>query len=231
MSCRPNHWTTWFGLLISSRPPAGDVEYRAGGERAVLAREPAHERRDLVHVDEAVHRDLRQHVVDVLLGHLVEDRGLRRRRRHAVHQHAGLRASLPRRLGQRDHARLGGRVGHRVRVAFLAGDRSDVDDAAVARLHHVRRDRAAAQELAGEVDAQHALPFLDRVVDRRRVHAGDAGVVDQHVDLAELPRGPCRPRRVGNVDLRRAVEIPDRTRAPEAAAVPRSRRRCLARRR
>ena len=38
--------------------------------------------------------------------------------------------------------------------------------------------------------AQHALPFLDRVVDRRHVRAGDAGVVDQHVDLAELVDRP-----------------------------------------
>ena len=112
--------------------------------------------------------------------------GLRRGRRDAVDQHAGLRELLAERLGQRDHARLRRRVGDRVRVAFLAGDRGDVDDAAVLRLHHVRRDGAAAEELAGEVDAQHALPFLDRVVDGRHVLAGDAGVVDQHVDLAEL---------------------------------------------
>jgi len=34
-----------------------------------------------------------------------------------------------------------------------------------------------AQELAGEIDAQHALPFVERVFDGRRVEAGDAGVV------------------------------------------------------
>ena len=38
---------------------------------------------------------------------------------------------LAERLGQRDDAGLGGAVGRGVRVAFLAGDRRDVDDAAV----------------------------------------------------------------------------------------------------
>src|SRR6185436_11705343 len=211
MSCRPNQ-------RIERRPgsfflvggtAARDVEYAAGREGAVLARQPADERSDLVDLDEAVHRDLGEHVVDVLLRHLVEDRGLRRCRRDAVDQHPRLSELLPERFRQRDYARLGCRVGDRVGIAFLAGDRGDVDDAAVLRLHHLRRDGAAAQELAGEVDAQHALPFLDGVVDGRHVLAGDAGVVHQHVHPGDSLQCFFNRLRIGDIHLRRAVEIPD----------------------
>jgi hypothetical protein len=87
-----------------------------------------------------------------------------------------------------------------------------VDDPAIFRLHHLRRHRAAAEELAGEIDAQHALPFLDRVVDRRHVLPGDPGVVDQDVDLSELFQSRRNRSRVRNIHPRRAVEIPDRDR-------------------
>jgi len=63
---------------------------------------PARERRDLLDVHEAAHRDLGEHVLDVRFGHLLEDLGLRRRRRQAVHQHARLRQLLAERLGERD---------------------------------------------------------------------------------------------------------------------------------
>ena len=53
------------------------------------------ERGDLLDLDEARARDFRQHVVDVLLRHLVEDRGLRRRRRDAVHRDVVAASSLP----------------------------------------------------------------------------------------------------------------------------------------
>ena len=89
----------------------------------------------------------------------------------------------------------------------------DIYDAAVARLHHVWRDRAAAQELAGQVDRHDAQPFLDRVVDGRLVHAGDACVVDEHVDLAQIGHRLCRcaldRRRVGHVDLVLRIQVPD----------------------
>jgi hypothetical protein len=51
----------------------------------------------------------------------------------------------------KDEAALGRSVGRGIRVALLAGDGGDVDDSAIARLHHVRHDGAAAQEGAGEV--------------------------------------------------------------------------------
>ena len=81
---------------------------------------------DLLGLAEAAHRDLRQHVLDVLLGHLVEDRGLRRRRRHAVHGDVVAGELLAERFGQRDQA--GSQQGARtradtpVRVQLLGSD-------------------------------------------------------------------------------------------------------------
>src|SRR5262249_62280358 len=101
MSWRPNHWTlrSWgFFAMSVRRPAAGDVEHRAGRERAVLRPQPAHQRGDLVDRDEAAHRDLREHVVDVLLRHLVEYRGLRGGGRHAIDENTCLSQFLPQRL-------------------------------------------------------------------------------------------------------------------------------------
>src|SRR5215471_19564962 len=116
------------------RATPGDVEHRSGREGTVFGREPADEGGDLLDLDEPPYRDLREHVVDVLLTDLVEDRGLRRRRRHAVHGHPGLGELLAERLGERDYARLRGRVRTRVRVALLARDRGDADDPTVLSL-------------------------------------------------------------------------------------------------
>ena len=64
---------------------ARNIEHRAGRERAVFRTKPGDQRRDLVDLDEAVHWNFRQHVVDVLPLHLRKQFGLRRRRRHAIH--------------------------------------------------------------------------------------------------------------------------------------------------
>src|ERR1700722_8541394 len=66
------------------RPSARNVEHRAGRERTLLRGAKGYQIGDLLDLDEAPARDLRQHVVDVLLGHLVEDRGLGDGRGHAI---------------------------------------------------------------------------------------------------------------------------------------------------
>ena len=63
--------------------------------------------------------------------------------------------------------------------------RADVDDLAAARLLHGRIDRLRAQEGAGEVGVDDAVPFLE--IERVRGLADvDAGIVDEDVDPAEL---------------------------------------------
>ena len=74
----------------------------------------------------------------------------------------------------------------RIRIAFLAGDGGDVDDAAVVLLHHERHDGAATVEGAVEIDVDDLAPGVQRIVDRRHGRAGDACAVHEDVDAAEL---------------------------------------------
>ena len=67
--------------------------------------------------------------------------------------------------------------------------RRDVDDASRSSRLHVRNDRSADAEHAGQIDAQHLVPGLDReLVDGLAVRRLDAdpGIVDEDVDA------PCR---------------------------------------
>ena len=147
----------------------------------------------------------------------------------AVDQDVVLGEFLAERLGQRDQAGLRGRIMRGVGVAFLAGDRGDVDDAAVFLREHRRHHRLAADEGAVEIDAQHLAPFVEVGFPHRLVDAGDAGIVDEDVDLAErlqrLVAGLLDRGEVGDVDLegrdrradflgglfrKRQVMIPDR---------------------
>src|SRR6185503_7128983 len=171
------------------RPSAGNIEHRAGRERAVGRGAEGGERRDLLDGHEAAARDFRQHEVDVLLRHLVEDCGLGRRRGDAVDRDVVRSELLAERLGEGDDAGLGRGIGRRVRVALLAGDRRDVDDAAVILRDHQRRQRPAAVKRAVEIDRQHVAPGLQRIFPGRHVRPGDAGIVDQNVDAAERLAG------------------------------------------
>src|SRR5471030_2669063 len=117
----------------------------------------------------------------------------------------------------------------RVGVAFLAGDRGYVDDAAVFLFDHRGHDRLAADERPVEIDAQHLAPFVEVGFPYRLVDPGDAGIVDENIDLAERPkrgvtrlldRGKVRhidPERgdagadgLGGLLRERQVMIPDR---------------------
>ena len=110
--------------------------------------------------------------------------------RDAVHRDVVAGQLLAERFGQRDDAGLRRAVGRGVRVAFLAGNRRDVDDAAVVLPDHVRHDGAAAQKDAGQIDVEHLLPGVDRILPDLLLRPGDAGICDEDVDAAErLDRG------------------------------------------
>ena len=147
-----------------------------------------------------------------------EDLGLRRRRRDAVDQDVSRRELLAERLGEADQPGLRGAVVRGVRVAFLAGDRGDVDDPAVAARDHVRDHGAAGEEAAGQVDVDDAPPDVGIELPGQAVAAGDAGVVDQDVDPSVVRRGRVRGgfdrRRVGQFD----VPYRDRPEVPTARA-------------
>src|ERR1700733_5785069 len=72
-----------------------------------------------------------------------------------------------------------------VGIALLAGNGSNIHDASVVLLDHHGCDGLAADEGAVEVDAQHLAPFIEVGLPDRLVDAGDAGIVDENVDLPE----------------------------------------------
>ena len=123
----------------------------------------------------------------MLLLHLVEDLGLCRRRGDAVDENVRRRQFLGERLRQPDQPRLRCRIMRGIGIAVLARDRGDVDDAAIAVLQHFRHDRAASQIRTDEIDINDAPPDIRLQLPELAVAAGDAGVVDEDVDLA-VPR-------------------------------------------
>src|SRR5487761_171188 len=163
---------------------AGDVESRGGGEGALLAGQPADQRRHLVDLAQAAHGELRLHVIDLRLGKLGEDGALESRGGDAVDAHAGWGQLLAEGLGEADDARFGAGVGGGVGVAFLAGDGADVDYAAVIALEHQGHDGTAAVEDAVEVYVDYAAPLVHRVRPQSGGGAGDAGAGDEHVEPA-----------------------------------------------
>src|SRR4030095_17209777 len=71
------------GCLIGC-PAARQIERRTGGKSAKVRCKPGDHLGHFLDLAEAVHRDLAQHVLDVLLGHLAEQLRLDHGRRHAV---------------------------------------------------------------------------------------------------------------------------------------------------
>ena len=114
---------------------------------------------------EALHGNLGAHVIDVALGHIVQDGALERRRGHGIDDHALGGQLLAQRLGEAQHRRLGGGIGAGIGVAFLAGDGGDIDDAAIAGFHHHRGDGAAAIEQSVDVDVHHLGRKVDGIAD------------------------------------------------------------------
>src|SRR5206468_2222965 len=94
--------------------------------------------------------------------------------------------------------------------AAASGHRRHVDDLARLLADHHAADRLRDEEHAGEVRAQHRLPFLARQVLQPRADA-IAGVVDEQVDAPEL----ADRARDGVVHLGR---VPDVAREPQRAA-------------
>src|SRR5260370_25959471 len=129
----------------------------------------------------------------MLLRQLLENRGLGRGGGHGVDRDFVTGEFLAERLCQCDQAGLRSRILRGAGGAFLAGDRGDVDDAAVILPDHVRHDRLAADERSVEIDAQDLAPLIELGFPYRPVDARNAGIVDENVDLAErLERGISR---------------------------------------
>ena len=89
------------------------------------------------------------------------------------------------RLGQTDHTGFRGRVVGLAGIAVYAHDGGHVDDAAAALTHHDRRH--GMDEVVGrlEIDVDHHIPLFLIHLEHQAV-AGDAGIVHQHIDAAEI---------------------------------------------
>src|SRR6185503_11883439 len=101
-------------------------------------------------------------------------------------------------------ARLCGRIVHLAVLARLAVDRADVDDTAIATPGHPFENRLGHIEAPAEIDVDYFLPFRAVHPLHRRI-ASNAGIVDQHVDRAEvgfhLPDSVLAGVEVGDVPL------------------------------
>src|SRR5690606_1374898 len=92
---------------------------------------------------------------------------------------------LGERLGEPYDPRLGRRVVGHAGEADLAEPGGDVDDRPFSPLDHRRHHLAGAEEGAGQVDVDHALPFLHGHLEERRL-GHDAGVVHEGIDPPEM---------------------------------------------
>ena len=133
--------------------------------------------------------------------------------------------------GEAEQSGLRRGVGDGVALGGEGGDRADVDDHAAAALAHRGRGGARAAERRAEVDREHVVEALvgALVEGHQRRRSGDGGVVDQHVDAAELGHAvgdePPAGVAVGEVVAllgggRRHAEPSARSRATIAAPIP-----------
>jgi hypothetical protein len=118
--------------------------------------------------------------------------------------------------GHADHSVLARGVGDDVRRAAQPRDRRGVHDRAAAPGAQQRRHDFHAEPDGLDVDGDHPVERLFRVVDQRLERPEDAGVVEEHVDAAEPVDGRLRvaldvgePRHVGLDGERLAVGLLD----------------------
>ena len=166
----------WPPLMVSVEPVI---------QAASSAARNTHAARDLVGLAQAADRDLADDRLHHVFGDAGEQVGRDIARRDRVHGDALARAFERQRPGEADHAGFGRAVIGEAELALLAVDRGDVDDAAEAPLAHAVDHRPGHVEQRVEIGADHLLPLLVRHLLEHGV-ARDAGIVDQHLDRADL---------------------------------------------
>ena len=98
----------------------------------------------------------------------------------------GAAGELPREgFGEADEAGFGGGVVGLAGLTGFADDRGDVDDAAPAVFDHLGHDGLGKEKGPGEVGGEDVVPVLALHAEGEDV-AGDAGVVDEDVNAAEV---------------------------------------------
>jgi len=157
-------------------------------KRAFVGSEEFDGIRDLVDVAEAAGRNCRRHGGGALLaaaGEAVEAAGGYRAGGDGVDADA-LGGHLERRgPGEAVHRMLAGAVERRAGAAPLAEGRGEVDDAAEALPGHHAQLVLEGKEQAADVGVEDGVVGLEGLGDQRAAAAGEAGVVDGDVQLAE----------------------------------------------
>src|SRR6184192_4807415 len=151
---------------------AGDVG-RLGGD------EEQHRARHLNGRPEAAHRDLLEERTALLLADRARHVGVDQARSHRVHRDAARGELLRERAGESQKSRFRGGVVRLSRVARYAHHGSEVDDPAVALLHHAPHAGLGHPEDAREVRGDDRVPVL-RLHAQQQLVAGDGGVVDEY---------------------------------------------------
>src|SRR5690606_23588258 len=149
-----------------------------------LARQERHHRRHVLRRAEAPGRDLLQVGLLELGGEGGGHVRLDEAGRHRVHRHALAGVLAGQRLGEADQAGLGGDVVGLAGVAAQRHHRAEVHHAPEARAQHAAQGGLGEVEGAREVGVDDRLPVVVLHAQHQAV-AGDAGVVDEHVEAPE----------------------------------------------
>src|SRR5260221_5358380 len=156
-------------------------------EAGVVGCEELDDIRDVINVAEAAGRDCRRHGGGALLtpGEAVQAAGGHRAGGDGVDADA-LGGYLERRgPGEAIHRMLAGAVERRARAAPLTEGRGKVDDAAETLSRHHAQLMLEGKEHAADVDVEDGVVGLESLGDQLPAAAGEAGVVDGDVQLAE----------------------------------------------
>src|SRR5262249_5007705 len=168
-----------------------DQQNFAGDEGSLVRGEEAYRARDILRVAEPAERGVVEHrLLELVREHIREPRRDVAGRDHVGAHVAG--AELARKgLREADDPGLRGGVVRLPGVAVDADDAGDVHDRARAPSHHPARRRAARVEDAAQVRVDDLAPVLVGHT-RDQTVAGEAGVVDEHVQVASLLDEPLR---------------------------------------
>ena len=144
---------------------------------------------DLAGAAEPADGDLGDDLFQHRLGHRGDHFGVDIARRNGVDRDPEARAFLRQRLGEAVDPAFGGGVIDLAVLPRLAVDRPDVDDPAPAAFLHSRESGLGGVEAAAQIGAHDRVPIVIAHFQQRAV-AGDAGIVDDHVDRPVFPFDP-----------------------------------------
>jgi hypothetical protein len=201
-------------LAAPDRHAARDLEHRAVDVARLVAGQEGVDVGDLLGLRQAPERHLGAHLLQHLVGHGRENGRLDEARGDRVHAHAlGPELARPG-LGEADDAELRGRIVRLPEVAVDADDAAGVEDHARALRDQGIDHGLGTMEDPAQVDVDDGVELLQRHLLQPRV-LGDAGVVDEHVDTAELGlhRGDH------GVDLGAVGDVDDEAQRPHAHGV------------